>query len=73
MSSRTRIFVMFALLLLGATSMIAGGDHDIEFTYYTDSSKNVSCGWRLLTCDGGVYWGGCRTEWYDIYHYPPTC
>lgn len=71
MSNRTRILVLFALLLVGATSMMAAPDHDIEWTYYTDSSKTEECGWKILTCGGGVYGAGCRTPWYTIYHWPP--
>lgn len=71
MTNRARILVLFALLLVGATSMMAAPDHDIEWTYYTDASKTEECGWKILTCGGGVYSGGCRTAWYDIYHWPP--
>lgn len=71
MTNRTRILVLFALLLVGVTSMMAAPDHDIEYTYYTDSSLTVECGGKIISCGGGVYRWGCQTAWYTIYHWPP--
>lgn len=71
LSKRTRILVLFALLLVGTTSLMAAPDHDIEYTYYTDSTYTVECGWKIIACYGGVYGEGCRTPWYTIYHWPP--
>ena len=70
MSNRTRIFVLFAMLLMAATSMMAAPDHDIEYFYYTDASKTEQCGYRILFCGGGQYSEGCRTSFYDVYHGP---
>lgn len=71
MSNRARVIVLFALLLVGVTSMMAAPDHDIEYIYYTDATKTVECGWRYLSCHGGVWSDGCRTAWYDVIHYEP--
>lgn len=70
MSNRTRTIVLFALLMLAATSMMAAPDHDIEYTYYTDATKTVECGYRILFCGGGTWSSGCRTSWYTVYHGP---
>ncbi|HYH08938.1 MAG TPA: hypothetical protein VEK11_17935 [Thermoanaerobaculia bacterium] len=67
MRKRIRMFVLLALVLVGATSMMALPDHEIEYTYYTDASKTEECGWRIISCSG-VYSGGCRTAFYTIYH-----
>lgn len=71
MKNRTRILVLIALLAVGATSLVAAPDHDIEYTYYTDATKTEECGYRIIFCFGGSASGGCRTIWYTIYHYPP--
>jgi hypothetical protein len=65
MSNRVRVLVLFALLLVGVTSMMALPDHEIEYTYYTDATKTVECGWRIISCSG-VYSSGCRTAFYTI-------
>ncbi|HEY0099604.1 MAG TPA: hypothetical protein VGB76_11700 [Pyrinomonadaceae bacterium] len=38
----------------------------IEYTYYTDASMTVECGWRIITCYCGGGSGGCRTAYYTI-------
>jgi hypothetical protein len=38
----------------------------IEYTYYTDASMTVECGWRIITCYCGGGSGGCRTPYYTI-------
>jgi hypothetical protein len=38
----------------------------IEYTYYTDATKTVECGWRIITCYCGGGSGGCRTAYYTI-------
>ena len=49
-----------------ATTTSACPSHTIEYTYYTDASMTVECGWKIITCYCGGGSGGCRTAYYTI-------
>ena len=42
---------------------------EVETIYYTDASKTVECGFRLIYCCGS-YQTGCVTPYYDRYTSP---
>lgn len=40
--------------------------NEVETIYYTNASKTVECGWRILLCGcGGTFSSGCRTAFAD--------
>ncbi len=67
---KSRFFaVALALALTGLALAVpsttnACPPHEIETTYYTDASKTVECGWKIITCGCGVYQEGCVTSYY---------
>ncbi|HEX8411783.1 MAG TPA: hypothetical protein VF883_23245 [Thermoanaerobaculia bacterium] len=65
MTRRIRIIGLLVLLLVGTTSLVALPDHEIFYTYYTDATYTVECGYRYVTCSG-VYSSGCRTTYVVI-------
>lgn len=64
--------VLFSVLILVVCSLAVVPDAyacpptDIEWTYYTDASKTVACGWKYTTCYCSTTSSGCRTSFYDI-------
>jgi len=64
--------VLFAAFILVVGSLVVIPDShacppsDIEYTYYTDASKTVQCGWKYITCYCSVTSSGCVTSFYDI-------
>jgi hypothetical protein len=66
MTRRLRITLMLALLVIGAFGLLAGPPQIIEYTYYTDGTYSVVCGYRTIACGGTNYSSGCRTQWYTI-------
>lgn len=64
----TLVFTMITLSLALTSPPKAGAcpSNQIEYTYYTDASMTVECGWRIITCYCGGGSGGCRTEFYTI-------
>jgi hypothetical protein len=70
-----RVFaVALALILIGfalATPAPTNAcpSQEVETYYYTDASKTVQCGYRLVYCCG-IYSEGCVTSFYDRYSYP---
>lgn len=72
---RSRVFAAaLALVLTGFALAIpattnACPTNEVETYYYTDASKTVQCGYKLLYCCG-VYQEGCVTSYYDRYSYP---
>jgi hypothetical protein len=43
----------------------------IEYTYYTDATYTVACGYKIIPCYcGETYSDGCRTAYYTIDYYP---
>ena len=39
----------------------------IEITYYTDATKTVECGYKIIPCNcGGTATGGTQTRFYTI-------
>lgn len=67
--------VAFALVLTGFALAIpattdACPSQETEIVYYTDASKTVECGYKLVYCCG-VYRQGCVTSYYDVlYTFP---
>lgn len=57
----------FALAIPATTN--ACPSQEIETIYYTDATKTVECGYKLLYCCGS-YHEGCVTSYYDRYTYP---
>ena len=66
------IVLGLALTGFGLTAMSVPTAHacppqTIEYTYYLDASKTEpSCGWKIITCSCGAYWGGSQTPYYNI-------
>lgn len=56
----------FGLTAMSVPTAHACPPQQIEYTYFTDASHTVSCGWKIITCSCGVYKGGCATEFYEI-------
>jgi hypothetical protein len=61
------IFTGFALAIPAPTN--ACPTQEIETIYYTDATKTVECGYRLIYCCGS-YQEGCVTSYYDRYTSP---
>ena len=57
----------FALATPAPTS--ACPTQEVETDYYTDASKTVQCGYRLIYCCGS-YQEGCVTPYFDRYTSP---
>jgi hypothetical protein len=57
----------FALALPAPTN--ACPSNEVETIYYTDATKTVECGYKLIYCCG-VYKQGCVTPYFDRYSYP---
>ncbi|HEV7920225.1 MAG TPA: hypothetical protein VGR02_05485 [Thermoanaerobaculia bacterium] len=66
MAKRIRLFVLVAMLIVGAVSLVAAPDHAFYVTYYTDDTYTVECGYWYYTCFGSPQRSGCRTA-YSIY------
>jgi uncharacterized protein (DUF427 family) len=68
---RSLVRLLLAVLVV-ACSLVAVPESyacpttDIEYTYYTDASKTVVCGWKYITCYCSVTSSGCKTSYYDI-------
>jgi hypothetical protein len=60
------MFLLAGALMLPARDSFACPPTDIEYTYYTDASKTVVCGWKYITCYCSVTSDGCQTPYYDI-------
>jgi hypothetical protein len=57
------------------TVMLASPAHacppnEVETTYYTDASKTVECGYRIISCNCHVYSEGCHTAYFTTDSYP---
>ena len=61
MAKRVRLFVLFVMLMVGATSVFALPDHEIEIDYYTDATLTEWCGYRYYLCGASWAVGGCQT------------
>jgi hypothetical protein len=72
MSSRVRLFVLVLMLTLGATSLFALPDNEIQIDYYTDATLGEWCGYRYYVCGPNWVAGGCRTS-YSTYYEGPDC
>jgi hypothetical protein len=72
---KNKVFaVALALLLTGFALTVpaptnACPSNEVETIYYTDATKTVECGYKLLYCCG-VYQQGCVTPYFDRYSYP---
>ena len=66
MTRRIRVLMLLALLVLGATSLVAAPDHEIYIEYYTDGTYTDLCGERYILCTG-IYQWGCRTAYYLVW------
>jgi hypothetical protein len=72
---KNRVFaVALALILTGfalatPVPINACPTQEIETIYYTDASKTVECGYKIIYCCG-VYQQGCVTSFFDRYYYP---
>ena len=64
MVRRIRLLVVVAMLILGAVSLVAAPDHAFYYTYYTDDTYTVECGYYYYTCFGSPVHSGCRTAYY---------
>lgn len=60
------MLVVFSLALVQPPKSGACPSQQIEYTYYTDASMTVECGWKIITCSCGSYRGGCSTAYYTI-------
>jgi hypothetical protein len=58
--------IMLSLALVPPPKTGACPSNQIEYTYYTDASMTVECGWKIITCYCGGGSGGCRTPYYTI-------
>jgi hypothetical protein len=67
MTRRIRVFLLLALLILGATSLVAF-PQDVRYEYYTDATYSILCGERIR-CDGFIWTWGCVTRYYVWYDY----
>jgi hypothetical protein len=72
---RNRIFAVAIVLVLTGFALAmpvptnACPSQEVETYYYTDATKTVQCGYRLVYCCG-TYREGCVTSFYDRYTYP---
>lgn len=72
---RNRVFAVAVVLVLTALALAtpaptnACPSNEVETFYYTDASKTVQCGYRLVYCCG-IYSEGCVTSYYIRYTYP---
>jgi hypothetical protein len=66
MKQRIRLLVVLAMLVIGATSLVAAPDHAFYVTYYTDATYTVECGYWYYTCFGSPVRSGCQTA-YSVY------
>jgi hypothetical protein len=44
--------------------------NEVETTYYTDASKTVECGYRIISCGCHVYSEGCHTAYSTSDSFP---
>jgi hypothetical protein len=44
--------------------------NDVDITYYTDASKTVECGYKIITCGCQTASSGCRTPYYTAISSP---
>lgn len=44
--------------------------NEVETTYYTDASKTVECGYRIISCNCHVYSEGCHTTYFTTDSFP---
>ena len=68
---RSRVLaVAFALVLTGfalaPATTYACPSQGSETDYYTDATKSVECGYRIVYCCG-IQQSGCVTPYYDRY------
>jgi hypothetical protein len=70
MAKRIRLFVLALMLTLGATSLFALPDHEIEIDYYTDNTYSEWCGYRYYYCGPNWLIGGCHTSYATFYDGP---
>ena len=66
---RVRLGVVIVLLVVGATSLIGQPDNEIYYTYYTDATYTVQCGYTYITCTG-IRRSGCQTEFATVFEGP---
>ena len=67
MTRRIRVWMLLALLVLGATSLVALPPNEVITEYYTDASKTELCGEKILWCNGYTYSWGCVTSYWVRY------
>ncbi len=70
MTRKIRIWMLLALLAVGATSLFALPPNEVDWEYYTDASKTVLCGEKILFCNGHVWKWGTATPYYYSWSYP---
>jgi hypothetical protein len=70
MTRKIRIWVLLALLVVGATSLFALPPNEVTWEYYSDSSFSTLCGEKILFCSGYVWKWGCQTSYYYTWSYP---
>lgn len=44
--------------------------NEVDTTYYTDASKTVECGYRIISCSCHVYSEGCHTAYFTTDSFP---
>jgi len=71
MAKRIRLFVLMLMLTAGAVSLVAAPDHGFYYTYYTDDTLTVECGYYYYTCFGSPHRSGCVTPYYDYEDWGP--
>ena len=63
---RTKVRIALAVVLLctGLYNLAASPPYEYDRQYYTDATKTVECGYKLVFCDYS-YATGCRTAYYE--------
>jgi len=76
LKNRTLLTILAIVMVWGSMTILlapkanACPPNEVETTYYTDASKTVECGYRIISCSCQVYSEGCRTAFYDTDSYP---
>jgi hypothetical protein len=69
MTRNIRIWVLLALLAVGATSLFALPPNEVNWEYYDSTYTNL-VGERILFCNGQTWSWGVRTSYYYVWSYP---
>jgi hypothetical protein len=77
LKSRTLLTIFAVVMVWGALTLSLSSDsyacpsQEIEITFYTDASKTVECGYRIIPCNcSRTYQSGCSTAYRTTSYNP---